>query len=83
MTGHHDFENGYNRGYADGLAAKAAPRLVDAAPDLLSALEALMQYEDEDEGLFLTGDADKARAAIAKAKGESFNQRKGKTHAAD
>jgi hypothetical protein len=30
MSGHHDFENGYKRGHADGLAANAAPDLLEA-----------------------------------------------------
>jgi hypothetical protein len=45
-------------------------RVIRAAPDLLEALEALLSYEDEQDGLFLTGDSEKAHAAIAKAKGE-------------
>ncbi len=42
----------------------ANARLIAAAPDLLTALERILSYDDQVEG------AEAARAAIAKAKGE-------------
>jgi hypothetical protein len=58
MSGHHDFENGYKRGYADGLAA-------NAAPDLLEVLKKIAASDESDgvDGPF----AEIARAAIEKA----------------
>ncbi len=47
----------------------ANARLIAAAPDLLAALKALLAYEDAEEGFFLSGDTEAARAAITKAEG--------------
>ena len=55
----------------DRSTTKSNARLIAAAPDLLAALKALLAYEDETEGGFMTGDIIKARAAIAKAEGAS------------
>jgi len=43
--------------------------LIEAAPDMLEALDNLMYYLETDDMKYL--DLNKARAAIAKAKGES------------
>jgi hypothetical protein len=53
----------------DGYLTLADARLIAAAPDMLAALQDLIAYEDDEEGFFLSGDANKARAAIAKATG--------------
>ena len=51
--------------------AEANARLIAAAPDLLEALEEALEDWDNDEPDFVRLEwADKARAAIAKAKGE-------------
>jgi len=53
----------------DGVA-----RLVEAAPDLLAALEKLIEFAQpalESQGFGYMGSFEKARAAIAKAKGQS------------
>lgn len=56
---------------------EANTRLIAAAPDLLEALEKLVSYDDmaeDDEGNLMVHYADmvnSARAAIAKARGES------------
>ena len=46
-------------------------RLIAAAPDLLEALEAITDLYDTDEGCRSRPEYKAARAAIAKAKGES------------
>jgi hypothetical protein len=55
MTGHHDFENGYKRGYSDGRSEmKENPipwHLIRAAPDLLEALEAMLSTSEEVAGM--------------------------------
>jgi hypothetical protein len=56
-----DFANGAN--VTDNLANA---HLISAAPDLLEALEAVVRVADRK-----TDEFDKARAAIAKAKGET------------
>lgn len=56
-------------GIAGDDAANA--RLIAAAPELLAALDAFTQWNDRDQGEGKLEDAlNKARAAIAKAKGE-------------
>jgi hypothetical protein len=66
MSGHHDYENGYKRGFDDGQAFKA---------DLLAACEAILGVIDAANatGTHTKADgpiANQLRAAIAKAKGE-------------
>lgn len=54
---------------------EANARLIAAAPDLLEALESLLHYDEQDAGCIPTDahlDAqNEARAAIARARGES------------
>jgi hypothetical protein len=62
MTGHHDFQRGYDRGYADGLAAAA--KVLAALKDVTPTLALMLEGEDnhpEWESVY------NARAAIAKA----------------
>ncbi len=63
MTGHHDFERGYDRGYADGLAAARKLR-----PALLKALKELVA--NAQTGWHPQSAIEQARAAIAKAEGK-------------
>lgn len=56
-------------GYDDFPEGEANARLIAAAPDLLEALEMVMA-EREGGSPVLFSTSDKARAAIAKAKGE-------------
>lgn len=55
----------------DAECAKANARLIAAAPELLEALEEIVSAADGDGWSQLDADLRKARAAIAKAKGES------------
>jgi hypothetical protein len=50
------------------LTSEADARLIAAAPELLAALETLL--ESADRGVITEGDCAQARAAIATAKGE-------------
>jgi len=45
-------------------------RLMAAAPDLLEALEKVVSFVDAGQGTWTVEEQKKARAAIAKAKGE-------------
>ena len=61
------------RYYGDAEAmpgAQKAHRLAAAAPELLEALEQVVSFVDAGEGVWTIEDQHKARAAIAKAKGE-------------
>lgn len=48
----------------------ADARLIAAAPELLEALELIVSFVDAGQGTWTLEDQQKARAAIAKAKGE-------------
>ena len=64
---------GYNCDYEPCDETKANARLISSAPELLSALEFLLADYIAIDGEELTGSAvpiEKARVAIAKAKGE-------------
>ena len=63
---------GFDRSDPEQLAeALANARLIAAAPELLEALEEIVSAADGDGWSQLDADLRKARAAIAKAKGES------------
>lgn len=53
-----------------GVQTKANAHLIAAAPDLLEALQALMDDNSALDGMYWADCCDKARAAIAKATGE-------------
>jgi hypothetical protein len=59
--------------HADWCAAVRHPdmQLIEAAPDLLEALQSFIAEQDEHQGLVTVETYDKARAAIAKATGEA------------
>jgi hypothetical protein len=63
MSGHHDYENGYKRGHADGLAANDAADLREAVRFAVGCIEG----GDERGTQFALI---KLKEAIAKAKGE-------------
>lgn len=50
--------------------AQKALRLAAAAPELLEALEKVVSFVDAGQGTWTVEEQQKARAAIAKAKGE-------------
>lgn len=67
-------EDGYGYFIAEvdfGLAQKANARLIAAAPELLEALESILASSDAGNAAILDRLTSKARAAIAKATGES------------
>ena len=70
----------YAQGLREGVAIERNKKnnscLIEAAPDLLSALNAMMTHMGMDEDDWNKATFDKARAAVAKATGE---QHKGKT----
>jgi hypothetical protein len=53
-----------------GTISEADARLIAAAPDLLEALEKVVSFVDAGQGTWTVEEQQKARAAIAKAKGE-------------
>jgi hypothetical protein len=73
MSGHHDFENGYKRGYADGRSEMKENPIPWRVIRVL--LEALEDLEDVATHCLATEDLPtlhKARVAIAKARGETL-----------
>lgn len=52
------------------VSCEADARLIAAAPELLEALELVVSFVDAGQGTWTVEEQNKARAAIAKAKGE-------------
>ena len=68
-----NMDEGGNKGWYHGPVTQANARLIAAAPELLEALEPFVKRSCSDETITLvlkTADVARARAAIAKAKGE-------------